>query len=560
MGGKEYGHLDAIESVKFDLNILICGNYVTANIEKELDKIEKSEQYEGKPYFQKGIHKFIKGWKYYFFSQDSQIGENSINFIKESITINKDYKNIILFFSGLNEFTYKDLINFYEKDDENVAYQPHILIITKEDETFISQNLVLKNLNKNLIKSIEIGNDIDKYIHLIKVTSYYNQLGDEIGFPKNIIDERLLEKDHELMIRYFFTFNILLCGKPGSGKSTLANRILGKERAYTGEGYSTLTFRITKYISDKYPIAIYDTPGFDEYEDIEKIKKLIKQKNKSLNEEKNRIHFVFYVINAKSHRFIGEKEKEFLRSLLDQKLEVYFIITHAETKDNVKNYLNDFKTNIIQYFDKDKADNLKKNIYPVELEEDERYKKFGIKEVFTSLYNNYKEYKFSEEITSSNIGTFNTIFFDDISTKDNLQQKLKALSLRVKVNFKILAATLENSPYAKGSTNLSTAVIKIISKIYNHIITTEKCLEYIKSKGFTDELHQTDTLGRMIEKKFDSIFYVNGPAAKEVESLASSLIKEYNLELDNEKNFYGILNCYNRSINYAIDSLKDIND
>ena len=560
MGGKEYGHLDAIESVKFDLNILICGNYVTANIEKELDKIEKSEQYEGKPYFQKGIHKFIKGWKYYFFSQDSQIGENTINFIKESITINKDYKNIILFFSGLNEFTYKDLINFYEKDDENVAYQPHILIITKEDEAFISQNLVLKNLNKNLIKSIEIGNDIDKYIHLIKVTSYYNQLGDEIGFPKNIINERLLEKDHELMIRYFFTFNILLCGKPGSGKSTLANRILGKERAYTGEGYSTLTFRITKYISDKYPIAIYDTPGFDEYEDIEKIKKLIKQKNKSLNEEKNRIHFVFYVINAKSHRFIGEKEKEFLRSLLDQKLEVYFIITHAETKDNVKNYLNDFKINIIQYFDKDKADNLKKNIYPVELEEDERYKKFGIKEVFTSLYNNYKEYKFSEEITSSNIGTFNTIFFDDISTKDNLQQKLKALSLRVKVNFKILAATLENSPYAKGSTNLSTAVIKIISKIYNHIITTEKCLEYIKSKGFTDELHQTDTLGRMIEKKFDSIFYVNGPAAKEVESLASSLIKEYNLELDNEKNFYGILNCYNRSINYAIDSLQDIND
>ena len=560
MGGKEYGHLDAIESIKFDLNILVCGNYVTENIEKDLDKIEKSKQNEAKPYFQKGIHKFIKGWKYYFFSQDSQIGENTINFIKESITINKDYKNIILFFSGLNEFTYKDLINFYEKDDENVAYQPHILIITKEDEAFISQNLVLKNLNKNLIKSIEIGNDIDKYIHLIKVTSYYNQLGDEIGFPKNIIDERLLEKDHELMIRYFFTFNILLCGKPGSGKSTLANRILGKERAYTGEGYSTLTFRVTKYISDKYPIAIYDTPGFDEYEDIEKIKKLIKQKNKSLNEEKNRIHFVFYVINAKSHRFIGEKEKEFLRSLLDQKLEVYFIITHAETKDNVKNYLKDFEINIIQDFGKDKADNLKKNIYPVELEEDERYKKFGIKEVFTSLYNNYEKYKFSEEITSSNIGKFKSIFFDDISTKDNLQQKLKALSLRVKVNFKILAATLENSPYAKGSTNLSTAVIKIISKIYNHIITTEECLDYIKSKGFIDELHQADNLGRIIERIFDSIFYWNGPAAKEVESLASSLIKEYNLELDNEKNFYGILNCYNRSINYAIDSLKDIND
>lgn len=560
MGGKESPQQDVIERVEFDLNILICGNYVKANIEKELNITEKFNQYEGKPYLEKCIHKYVKGWKYYLFSQDKDIGNNTFNFIEDSITKNKDYKNIIVFFSGLNEFTYKDLIKFYDEKPE--IYHSNILIITKEGEPFIPQSLDLKNLNKNLIERIEIGNDIDICIHLIKVSSYCNQLGDEIGFPKNIIDERLLEKDNKLMIKDLFTFNILLCGKPGGGKSTLINRILGKKKAYAGKGSSSLTHRIVKYISDKYPIVIYDSPGFDREEDIGRIQELIKQKNESLNEEKNKIHCVFYVINAKSERTFTEKEFEFLRSLLNQSMDVYFIVTHAETKTKVKNFLGAIEVNIIQRFVADNriADNLKKNIYPVELIEDGIYKKFGIKEVFTSLYNKYKEYKYNKKITSNNIREFNSIFFADVNTKKNLQRKLTALSQRVKANFKILAATLENSPSVKGTTNLSTALIKIISNIYNHPITTKDCLDYISSKGFTDEFHQTDTIGRTIEKLLDCIFYVNGPAAKEVESLASSLIKKYNLELDDEKKFYGILNSYNNSINFAIDSLQDIKD
>ena len=259
MGGEESSHLDVIERVKFDLNILVCGNYVKANIEKELDIFKELERHEGEPYIQKGIHRYVKGWKYYLFSQDTDIGENTLKFIKESIIKNKDYKNIILFFSGLNEFTYQNLIDFY--DEQPKAYHTNILIITNKGESFISQKFVLKNLNKNLIKGIEIDNDIDKCIHLIKVSSYYNQLGDEIGFPKNLIDEKLLEKDNKLILKYFFTFNILVCGKPGVGKSTLINRILGKEKAYSGKGSSTLTSKIVKYISDENPISIYDSPG-----------------------------------------------------------------------------------------------------------------------------------------------------------------------------------------------------------------------------------------------------------------------------------------------------------
>ena len=176
------------------------------------------------------------------------------------------------------------------------------------------------------------------------------------------------------------------------------------------------------------------------------------------------------------------------------------------------------------------------------------------------MYEKYKNYKYTEEITKNNINTINSIFLKDVKTKENLKKKLTALSQRIKANFKILASTLENSPFSKDSVNLATPVVKIISKIYNHSITTKECLDFIRSEGFTVDHNQTESVGRIIEKIFDCIFYVNGPSAKEVESLACRLIEKYNLELDNDKNFYGILNEYNKSINYAIDSLKEIKD
>ena len=53
-------HLDILEKVNFDLNILVCGDYVEANITKDLKDLKKFDQHEGKPYLKKGIHKYIK--------------------------------------------------------------------------------------------------------------------------------------------------------------------------------------------------------------------------------------------------------------------------------------------------------------------------------------------------------------------------------------------------------------------------------------------------------------------------------------------------------------------
>ena len=549
--------LDILEKVDFDLNILVCGNYVEANIAKALKDIKKFDKHEGKPYLKKGIHKYIKGWNYFLFSQDSKIGDNTFNFIKGKLVEEKNYKNIIMFYSGLNDYKYEDLINFYNNQAD--SYHPNILIITDEGVSFSIRNLNLTNLNPDLVKGIEKSKEIDIMIHLIEVSAYYNQLGDEVGFPKNILDEQLLENDNKLMIKYSFTFNIALCGKPGSGKSTFINRIFGKKKGYAVKGYSTITKNVVKYISDRYPLAIYDTPGLKEEKDYERFKTLIKQKNESSNEEKNRIPCILYLLNSASERPFDKNDFKLIKDLINQNIDIYFIVTHAGTKDNAnaKNFIGAVKLNLEQEKDNTMT-KLKENIYPVELE-DKEYKRFGIKEIFTSLFNKYKDYKFEQEITSNNINNIRSIFLGDIKTKEDLKKKLTALSQRAKLNFKILASTLENSPSVK-SVNLSTAVIKVISKIYDNPITTDECLRYIKSHGFTDNYHDTDKFGRTLEKLFESIFYPNGPAAREVESLACSLIEEYNLKLKEDRKFYGFLNMYNRSINLAIDSLQYIQD
>ena len=144
-------------------------------------------------------------------------------------------------------------------------------------------------------------------------------------------------------------------------------------------------------------------------------------------------------------------------------------------------------------------------------------------------------------------------------SKEYVKKRLTALASRVKANFKILASSMGQS-YDVKTTMISTSVIKIISKIYNHPITTDECLDYIQSKGYTNELIAEDTRPRKFEKCFASMFYKNGPAAKQINYLAECLIEDYNKEIDIDRKYFGYLNNYKNGINEAIENLKKIKD
>ena len=279
MGERESSQVDSsyFEKVSFHLNILICGDFKEGLFEEEL-KIIEIDRNNNLSYYRKGTHSNIPEWEYYFFHKDKKIGETTFKFIYDSSK--QDKKNVIVFFSGLRDYTYNDIISFY--DQKQPIYHPNIIIVTKRGESFDFPQL--KKMNKNFIRNTKENNMIDLYVKLIEVSSYYNLLGDEIGFPKKLVKKELLEKDNELMIKHSFTFNILVCGKPGAGKSTLINCIIGKEKCYSGKGQSSLTQRVTKYICDKYPILVYDTPGFEKPQDVERVQNLIRDKNKTLNE------------------------------------------------------------------------------------------------------------------------------------------------------------------------------------------------------------------------------------------------------------------------------------
>ena len=136
------------------------------------------------------------------------------------------------------------------------------------------------------------------------------------------------------------TLNIIVIGKSGVGKSTLINSVFRGNFTETGLG-RPITQKIRKIEKNGYPLAIYDTPGFElsssQQEAIKKEILSIINRGYTSNDINETIHCIWYCINVASNRTFDSSEikwlEEFLRNENNRRVPIIVILTQGTPKN-----------------------------------------------------------------------------------------------------------------------------------------------------------------------------------------------------------------------------------
>lgn len=140
-------------------------------------------------------------------------------------------------------------------------------------------------------------------------------------------------------IKNLKTLNVMVIGKSGVGKSTLINSLFRGNFAETGVG-RPVTKEIRKIVKEGYPLAIYDTPGFELSSDQQtKIKNEILsiiKNGKASKDVNDNLHCIWYCINVGGNRTFDESELSWLRKFTEENKEtqipILVVLTQAVPK------------------------------------------------------------------------------------------------------------------------------------------------------------------------------------------------------------------------------------
>ena len=130
--------------------------------------------------------------------------------------------------------------------------------------------------------------------------------------------------------------NIIIIGKSGAGKSTLINSLFRGNFAETGLG-KPVTQEIRKIEKPGYPLAIYDTPGFElsknQQDNVKDEILEIIHKGATARDINESVHCIWYCINVGSNRTFDSSEIEWLRNFTKEnkttQVPIIIILTQA---------------------------------------------------------------------------------------------------------------------------------------------------------------------------------------------------------------------------------------
>ena len=316
------------------------------------------------------------------------------------------YMPLVLFL--IDEYNDKD-----NKIIPNKELYPNINPSTIYSASFIDdKEYIFQSMQKELT---EVGeNKMDKIINiLLRFCSYHNDLGDRFSIGEG--DKKI---NYDLTEKYFpFTINICCVGRFGKGKSTCVNCLLGETKAKESKSGASTTKKINYYQINDQPIKIYDIPGFENKETIMNAVIKLKELNDEINELKDQIHVIIYILKSTDERMFADIEYDIINEISNQKKsKLLYILTHSSKNTNKEEKIDMINVGIKNILEKNKIDNLNyifskikannDNCIFVNFHEDEDKPIYGIGELFYKISSIAKETDIYKKYIRQNMSDF----------------------------------------------------------------------------------------------------------------------------------------------------------
>ena len=443
------------------------------------------------------------------------------------------YMPLVLFLS--DDFDTNKEDNLIIPDKNTFPHINHDFIFTAP---FVyNEEYIFESPSKELTENGEAKMEIIKNI-LKRFCSYHNDLGDRfsIGEKDKMINYDLTEE------YYPFTINICCIGRFGKGKSTCVNCLLGETKAKESKSGASTTKKINYYQISNQPIKIYDIPGFENKETCDNALQKLIELNDEMNELKDHLHFILYIIKSSDERMFADIEYKMINEIFKQEdTHLLYILTHSSQMIDIDEKIDMINVGIKNLLEKNKCKNKQEILLKLKASEEncifvnfhpyENNPVRGINELFRKLSVLAKETKSYKKYANIDINSpeYKKLIEDEADIRKKKAEKILYLN-------SIGAGLLGG--IAVGDSVIRKFALNKIGKIFglniDSILKDESFKDKDKNKDIEDDVIIHKENKNMIEKVLDygeNIGKKIGKNIKEhiVPSLPSSLLSAGNL-------------------------------